>query len=88
MKQFIQDRHRSKSIKGAWTDDTDMMLCILDGFEERKFNIRKIAQNFKDWFKTDPVDIGLHTYNVLSYSDYVDNPFFCSGGPMEAEPVS
>lgn len=74
--QFIQDRHRSKSIKGAWTDDTDMMLCILDGFEEGKFNIRKIAQNFKDWFKTDPVDIGLHTYNVLSYSDYVDNPFF------------
>ena len=38
--QFIQDRHRSKSIKGAWTDDTDMMLCILDGFEEGKFNVR------------------------------------------------
>ncbi len=74
--QFIQDRHRSKSAKGAWTDDTDMMLCVLDGFENGTFNLHQIAKNFKDWFKSDPVDIGLHIYNVLSYSDYLDNPFF------------
>ena len=29
--QIIKDVHRSRWAKGSWTDDTDMMLCILDG---------------------------------------------------------
>ena len=31
--QIIQDAHRRRWAKGAWTDDTDMMLCILEGFD-------------------------------------------------------
>ena len=55
--QIIKDVHRSRWAKGSWTDDTDMMLCILDGFENGKFNVRRVASNFKDWFNGDPLGI-------------------------------
>lgn len=76
--QIIQDSHRRRWAKGAWTDDTDMMLCILDGFENGKFNILRIASNFKDWFNGTPLGIGSHTYRVLCMGDYVDRPEMCA----------
>lgn len=76
--QIIQDAHRDRWIKGAWTDDTDMMLCILDSFENNGFNIKRIAYNFKDWFNGDPMGIGSHTYKILCMRDYVEQPEMCS----------
>ena len=76
--QIIQDAHRRRWAKGAWTDDTDMMLCILEGFENSRFNIHRVASNFKDWFNGTPMGIGSHTYKVLSMGDYVEQPEMCS----------
>lgn len=76
--QIIQDRHRCRWEKGAWTDDTDMMLCILNGFEHGEFNVHRIASNFKDWFNGEPMGIGSHTYKVLCMGDYVEQPEMCS----------
>lgn len=76
--QIIQDVHHCRWKKGAWTDDTDMMLCILSAFEEGKFNIHKVARNFKDWFNGDPLGIGGHTYKVLCMDDYVEQPELCA----------
>lgn len=76
--QIIQDAHRRRWKPGAWTDDTDMMLCILSAFEDGKFNVGKVAQNFKDWFNGSPLGIGRHTFKVLCMSDYVEQPEVCS----------
>ncbi len=76
--QIIQDGHRSRWKKGAWTDDTDMMLCIMAAFEDGIFNLHKVAQNFKDWFDGEPMGIGAHTFKVLCMRDYVDQPELCS----------
>lgn len=76
--QIIQDEHRRRWVKGAWTDDTDMMLCILDGFENDRFNVHSVASNFKAWFNGDPMGIGSHTYKVLCMKDYVEQPEMCS----------
>lgn len=76
--QIIQDAHRRRWAKGAWTDDTDMMLCILGGFENGRFNIHNVASNFKDWFNGTPMGIGSHTYKVLCMGDYVEKPEMCS----------
>lgn len=76
--QIIQDAHRRRWPKGAWTDDTDMMLCILHGFEDGKFDLHHIASNFKEWFNGEPMGIGGHTYKVLWMSDYVEHPDKCS----------
>lgn len=76
--QIIQDAHRRRWAKGAWTDDTDMMLCILDAYENGAFNIRHIASNFKEWFNGEPLGIGSHTFKVLCMEDYVEQPEMCS----------
>ncbi len=75
---ILQDSHRNRWQKGAWTDDTDMMICILKAYENGKFNIKKVAQNFKDWFNGEPLGIGGHTFKVLCMSDYVQQPEMCS----------
>lgn len=72
--QIVQDAHRRRWAKGAWTDDTDMMLCILEAFENGTFNISRVASNFKDWFNGNPMGIGSHTFKVLSVDDYVVQP--------------
>lgn len=72
--QIIQDAHRRRWAKGAWTDDTDMMLCILNGFENGAFNLHRVASNFKDWFNGTPLGIGRHTYKVLCMGDYEEHP--------------
>lgn len=76
--QIIQDAHRRRWKKGAWTDDTDMMLCILSSFEDGKFNVQKVAQNFKDWADGEPMGIGAHTFKVLAMGDYVEKHDECS----------
>ncbi len=75
---IIQDAHRRRWHKGAWTDDTDMMICIMTAFEDRHFNVHQVAQHFKDWFEGEPMGIGSHTYKVLCMSDYVEQPEICS----------
>lgn len=76
--QIIQDEHRQRWPKGAWTDDTDMMLCILEGFENGRFCLHHVASNFKEWFNGTPLGIGSHTYKILCMSDYVNQPELCS----------
>ena len=76
--QIIQDKHRRRWVKGLWTDDTDMMLCILYGFEEDSFNLHNVASNFKNWFNCNGMGIGRHTFNVLNIGDYVEQPEMCA----------
>lgn len=75
---IIQDAHRRRWYKGAWTDDTDMMLCILNGFDNGKFDILQVAKNFKDWADGEPMGIGAHTFKVLAMGDYVEKHDECS----------
>lgn len=77
--QIVQDAHRSRWPKGAWTDDTDMMLCIANAIiKDREVRYTSIAQRFKDWFKGNPMGIGAHTHKVLSIGDYTEKPFECA----------
>ena len=48
--QIVQDNHRHRWQRGDWTDDTDMMLCILDSFMAcQKVDILDVARRFKEW---------------------------------------
>lgn len=76
--QIIRDNHRKRWPVGAWTDDTDMMLCILRAFFQGTIDVHKVAENFKDWFNGEPMGIGSHTFKVLSMTDYVEKPEQCS----------
>lgn len=73
--QIIQDRHRSRWMRGDWTDDTDMMLCIANAIiKDKGVNATAIAHNFKKWFNGTPMGIGRHTHMVLYFKDYVNHP--------------
>lgn len=73
--QIIQDNHRKRWAKGAWTDDTEMMLCIANAIiKDKDIKLSTIAQNFKEWFNGEPLGIGCNTFKVLSFKDYTDNP--------------
>lgn len=73
--QIEQDDHRVRWPKGAWTDDTEMMLCIAKVIiQEGNINLTSIARNFKDWFNGNPLGIGGNTFKVLACTDYVDYP--------------
>lgn len=62
--------------RGEWTDDTEMMICIVNAIiKDKDIKLSSIAQNFKNWFNENPLGIGKHTYNVLSFADYVKEPF-------------
>lgn len=73
--QIVQDDHRRRWQRGDWTDDTDMMLCILDSFMAcQKVDILDIAKRFKEWMMNGGMGIGRHTYNVMALDDYTSNP--------------
>lgn len=74
--QIVQDAHRRRWAKGAWTDDTDMMLCIADAIvtDGGKMDYLHIACNFKTWAEGKPMGIGRNTFKVLSIKDYLEDP--------------
>lgn len=73
--QIVQDEHRRRWQRGDWTDDTDMMLCILDSIVEcGKVDYLDIARRFKEWMMNGGMGIGRHTYNVMALGDYTANP--------------
>ena len=73
--QIVQDDHRRRWQRGDWTDDTDMMLCILDSFVAcQKVDTLDIARRFKEWMMNGGMGIGRHTYNVMALGDYTSNP--------------
>ena len=74
-KDIVQDRHRSRWQQGAWTDDTDQMLCIMDSILENKtVDLLDIASRFVSWMKNDGMGVGRHTHNLLSLKDYLTAP--------------
>lgn len=74
--EIVQDRHRKRWIRGDWTDDTDMMLCIAHAvIEDKGVNPTNIARHFKSWANGTPMGIGNNTYKVLNIAEYVKEPF-------------
>ena len=73
--QIISDWHRSRWQRGEWTDDTDMMLCILQSYIRKGcVDYKDIAELFYEWAHGTPRGIGRTTLNVLSFGDYTDKP--------------
>lgn len=57
--QIVQDYHRCRWQRGEWTDDTEMMICIVNAIiKDKDIKLSSIAQNFKNWFNENPLGIG------------------------------
>jgi len=73
--QIVQDRHRSRWVRGDWTDDTDQMLCILDSLlEHRALVIPDIAARLHRWAFSGGMGIGETVAAVLCAPDFLAAP--------------
>ncbi len=50
---------------GETTDDTEMMLCILEAYASRGYALEQVSDNFLAWLNSKPKDIGNLTRNAL-----------------------
>jgi len=73
------DRGETKWEAGDWSDDTEMALAILDAYlEDGHAKPVTVAQKFLDWATRDGRGMGTHTWNVLSDSVFLLDPFAVS----------
>jgi ADP-ribosylglycohydrolase len=82
--KIIQDFHRSRWMKGDWTDDTDQLLLILQMIVERKGSVEKCAfaekmsnwrkNGFKELGDVGGMGIGMTVSQTLSHPVFLTEP--------------
>lgn len=79
LSQIIRDRHRSRWKLGAWTDDTDQMLCIFDSIlEQQSVNVLDIAKRFHEWVRNDGMGVGNTVWSVVGSRYFLSAPHFAA----------
>ena len=69
---IIRDRHRRRWESGAWTDDTDQMLCIFDSLlQKRAVDVLDIASRLYQWAAQGGMGIGNTVRTVLSDPEFL-----------------
>ncbi|MCB1660245.1 MAG: ADP-ribosylglycohydrolase family protein [Pseudomonadales bacterium] len=73
-KQIIDSPHTRRWQKGEWTDDTNMMLCILESLlANQGLAVEDIAQRWKNWAKEDGRGIGQLTIRMIANKQFVND---------------
>lgn len=75
-KDIIRDSHRSAWARGAFTDDTELTLMLIDSILSKgRPDYRHYAVKLKDWFEnTSAINLDHEMRWILSDEDFVDNP--------------
>ncbi len=77
--QFIRDMHRSFHTPGSWTNDTEVILRILEPvIEDEKVDIVRVAHKLLDWYKEEPNDLNTPYRIVIPTEGWADNPIVVS----------
>lgn len=73
--QFIRDAHRSCFKKGAWTNDTESVVAVLDCVvTSGGFNINRIARRFREWMSETTEDLSPVLRTVCNDPDWTEHP--------------
>jgi ADP-ribosylglycohydrolase len=73
--QMIRDAHRGRWPPGAWTDDTDQMLCIFDSLLEKgQVDVPDIARRIYEWAVGGGMGIGKTVRNVVYHPAFLQDP--------------
>ena len=74
--QIVRDAHRSQWKRGNWTNDTEMVLIVLESFLRcGNFDYLDIAKHLKEWYDSNPVDLTIYLRLVLNQVDFTSRPF-------------
>lgn len=67
--EIIQDSRRSGWPVGMWTDDTEMMLCVMNAYiKEKQLSPQTLARLFLDWYEVMGHTCGILTKKVLNFA--------------------
>lgn len=74
--QIIRDGHRSRWTKGLYTNDTELLLMLIDSLTEcRKPDNIDFCRRFADWFKEEKrCDLESHLRYVISEPGFLEDP--------------
>lgn len=73
--QIVQDAHRSQWDRGDWTNNTEVLLRLIESIIDKgDIDIHDFARVLVDWFITNPVDVVPQVRCVVSQPDYLDDP--------------
>ena len=76
---FVRDMHRSPYRPGQWTNDTEVILRMLDRIiEQDNLNINGIARKIKEWYDEEPIELVAPYRIVIPSEGWVDNPIVVS----------
>lgn len=74
-RQIVRDAHRSQWDQGQWTNDTEIIISLLETVIDRgDIDAQAFAKAIHEWFLTNPVDIVPQVRWVVSQPDYLDDP--------------
>ena len=73
--QIVRDAHRSQWDQGQWTNDTEILISLLETVIDRgEIDAQSFAEAIHSWFLTNPVDIVPQVRWAVSQPDYLDDP--------------
>jgi len=89
---YLRDEHRSRWTQGAWTDDTDQMICVLRSLSTcGRADPVDVGRRIQAWVHGGGMGVGAHTWRVVNWSGYEDDPIAmafeawdCNGRRSEA----
>ena len=77
--QIVRDGHRVRWPVGAWTDDTDQMLCILDSLLQKgQVDTLDIARRIHDWVRGGVAGVGETVLAAVSHPRFLEDPQLAS----------
>lgn len=73
--QIIKDSHRSQWNRGQWSNDTELILIMLESImNTARFSPRHYAKSLKVWYESNPVDVMPTFRMVMSIPDWEESP--------------
>ena len=73
--EIIRDAHRSQWDRGDWTNDTEVLIMMMESIIEcGGIDVKHFAWALRKWFETNPVDVVPQVRWVVSEPDYLDDP--------------
>lgn len=74
-RQIIRDAHRSQWDPGDWSNDTELIVRLVNTvIENKEVSPKAFARSLKEWYDNDPSDVPSCMRWVISHPEWLENP--------------
>ena len=77
--QIIRDAHRSQFKHGEWTNDTEILLRLIECVIANKgFDLLALVGSMREWIEAEPQDLAPVIRKIMNNPEWIDNPISVS----------